>query len=298
MIEINSVTKKFGDFTAIEDISFKVEEASIYGLVGYNGAGKTTLLKTCAGIYKPEGGGVFVNGENIYDNDKIRKDLFFVPDDLCFFRGYNLIKMKKFYKGYFPNFDEKVFNNMVSAMGLDPKKSIHSFSKGMQRQAEIILAMASRPKYLLLDECFDGIDPQKRNLCKKIFIEYMAESGCSMIMSSHNLQEVSDLCDHVALINGKRLTMDVSVDDITAAYRKYRLIFNQKAEKSMFDGIANKGITIDGKLATIIVASSPEYEAKLAALNPIHIDSINLSLEEVFLNEMEANDYDITKIFS
>ncbi|MGN0521160.1 MAG: ABC transporter ATP-binding protein [Eubacterium sp.] len=297
MIEIKNVTKKFGTFTAIEDISFNVEPSSIYGLVGYNGAGKTTLLKICAGIYKPEGGGVFINGENIYDNGKVRSDLFFVPDDLQFFRGYNLNKMKSFYKGYYPNFDEKVFNNMVGAMGLDPKKSIHSFSKGMQRQGEIILAMATRPKYLLLDECFDGIDPQKRNLCKKIFIEYMAETGCSMIMSSHNLQEVADLCDHVALINGKKLTMDVSVDDISAAYKKYRLIFSESIDKSIFDGIENKGITVDGKLATIIVSSSFD-DARLNALNPIHIDSINLSLEEVFLNEMEDKDYDITKIFS
>lgn len=298
MIEILNVTKKFGDFTAIEDISFKVEESSIYGLVGYNGAGKTTLLKICSGIYKPDGGGVFINGQNVYDNGQLRSDLFFVPDDLYFPRGNNLIKMKKLYQGYFPNFDEKVFNNMVEAMGLDPKKSIHSFSKGMQRQAETILAMATRPKYLFLDECFDGIDPQKRNLCKKIFIEYMAETGCSMIMSSHNLQEVSDLCDRVALINGKKLTMDVGVDDITSAYRKYRMIFKDNIDKSIFDGISNKGITIDNKLATIIVSSSSESEAKLNALNPIHIDSINLSLEEVFLNEMEDKDYDITKIFS
>lgn len=297
MIEINKVTKKFGDFTAIEDISFKVEEASIYGLIGYNGAGKTTLLKTCAGIYRADGGSVLINGENVYDNGRLRNDMFYVPDDLCFFRNANLKKMRDFYKGYYSDFSDNVFNNMVDAMGLDTKKNIGSFSKGMQRQAEVVLALATRPKYMLLDEVFDGIDPQKRNLCKKVFIEYMAETGCSMIMSSHNLQEVSDLCDHVALINGKRLTMDVCVDDISAAYRKYRMIFDEPITKEKFANIENKGVTIDGKLATIIVASSFDDSA-LNALNPIHIDSINLSLEEVFLNEMEDKDYDITKIFS
>lgn len=297
MIEINKVTKKFGDFTAIEDISFKVEEASIYGLIGYNGAGKTTLLKTCAGIYRADGGSVLINGENVYDNGALRNDMFYVPDDLCFFRNASLKKMRDFYKGYYTDFSDKVFNNMVDAMGLDIKKNIGSFSKGMQRQAEVVLALATRPKYMLLDEVFDGIDPQKRNFCKKVFIEYMAETGCSMIMSSHNLQEVSDLCDHVALINGKKLTMDVCVDDISAAYRKYRMIFDEPVTKEKFANIENKGVTIDGKLATIIVASSFDDSA-LNALNPIHIDSINLSLEEVFLNEMEDKDYDITKIFS
>jgi ABC-2 type transport system ATP-binding protein len=297
MIEIKNVTKKFGDFTAIEDISFNVEESSIYGLVGYNGAGKTTLLKACAGIYKTDGGQVLISGKDVYDNGIARTDLFFIPDDLAFVRSATLNKMRNLYKGYYPNFSDKVFDNMVEAMGLDPKNRISAFSKGMQRQAEIVLAMATRPKYMLLDEVFDGIDPQKRNLCKKIFVEYMAETGCSMIMSSHNLQEVSDLCDHVALINGKHLTMNVSVDDVSSAYKKYRLIFKDEIDKSIFSNIENKGVTIDGRLATIIVSSSLD-ESALLCLEPVHIDSVNLSLEEVFLNEMEDKDYDITKIFS
>lgn len=205
MIEIKNVTKKYGNYVAVEDISFKVEESSIYGLVGYNGAGKTTLLKTAAGILKPESGEVLFDSQNVYDNGKVRSSLLYVPDEVYFVKGASLQKMGKIYKGYFPNFNSKVFKNMTEAMGLDPKKNIGSFSKGMQRQAEVVLAMSTMPKYMLLDEVFDGIDPLKRNLCKKIFIEYMAETGCSMIMSSHNLQEIADLCDHVALINGKNL---------------------------------------------------------------------------------------------
>lgn len=297
MIEVKNITKRFGDFTAIEDINFTVEKSSIYGLVGYNGAGKTTLLKVCAGIYKPENGAVFVDDENVYDNGKIRANMFYVPDDLYFAPASNLLRMKKLYKGYYPNFSDKIFDNMVDAMGLDPKKSISSFSKGMQRQAEVVLAMATRPKYMLLDEVFDGIDPQKRSFCKNLFLEYMAETGCSMIMSSHNLQEVADLCDRVALIDGKKLKMNVGVDDISGAYRKYIMIFAENVDKSMFDGILNKGLKIDGKLATIIVANDFD-EKRLQALKPIHLDSVNLSFEEVFLNEMEDKEYDITKIFS
>ncbi|MCR5208187.1 MAG: ABC transporter ATP-binding protein [Eubacterium sp.] len=297
MIEIKNVTKRFGDFTAIENINLTVEPSSIYGLVGYNGAGKTTLLKICSGIYKPEEGEVLLDSENVYDNGKKRAELFFVPDDVYFPRNATLEKMKKLYMGYYPSFDEKVYNNMRDALGLDEKKNIRSFSKGMQRQAIVILAMATRPKFLFLDEVFDGIDPQKRSLCKKIFIEYMAETGCSMIMSSHNLIELGDLCDKIALINGKHLTMNVSVDDISAAYVKYRLVLKDAADAEKLREIPNKGISGDGKLATIIVSSDVGEEA-FASLNPIHIDSIQLSLEEVFLNEMEDKDYDIAKIFS
>lgn len=297
MIEIKNVTKKFGSFTAIENISFNIEKSSIYGLVGYNGAGKTTLLKTCAGIYAPEEGEVIIDGENVYDNGIIRSNIFFVPDDMYFPKGSTLVKMKNFYKGYYENFSEKVFYKMASAMGLDINASIQSFSKGMQRQAEIILAMATRPKYLLLDEVFDGIDPQKRNLCKNIFIEYMAETECSILMSSHNLQEVSDLCDHVALINGKSLALNVSVDDVSNAYKKYRLIFDRDVTAEEFAGINYKDITIKDRMVTIMVDSQLDPQV-FNALAPIHMDSVTLSLEEVFLNEMEDRKYDITSIFS
>lgn len=297
MIEVNNITKKFGDFTAIQDISFAVQESSIYGLVGYNGAGKTTLLKIAAGIIKPTQGQVLMGGIDTFDSGDIRTNMIYIPDDVYFMPTASLNRMKKLYKGYFPNFSDKVYDNMVEAMGLDPKKSIASFSKGMKRQAEIVLAMSTMPKYMLLDEVFDGIDPQKRNMCKKIFIEYMAETGCSMIMSSHNLQELTDLCDHIGLINGKRLTMDVSVDDISSKYKKYRLIFDSPEQIAQLQNIPNKGIQSDGKMATIIVTSDID-DSIIYSLNPIHIDCINLSLEEVFLNEMEDKNYDITKIFS
>ncbi|MDE6156249.1 MAG: hypothetical protein K2F67_07415, partial [Eubacterium sp.] len=172
-----------------------------------------------------------------------------------------------------------------------------SFSKGMQRQAEIILAMSTRPKFMLLDEVFDGIDPQKRSLCKRLFIEYMAETDCSILMSSHNLQEVADLCDHVALINGKSLALNVSVDDVSSAYKKYRLIFNRDVFEYEFSNIEYRNIQIDNRMVTIIVSSSLD-KMLLESLGPIHIDCVTLSLEEVFLNEMEDRKYDISAIFS
>lgn len=296
MIEIKNVTKKYGDFTAIEDITLTIPNSSIYGLVGYNGAGKTTLLKVAAGVIKAESGEVLYDNENVYDNAKVRENLFYVPDNFYTLSGASLKRMGKFYKGYYPNFSDEVFNKMIDIMNIDASKNISSFSKGMQRQAQVILAMSTMPKYLLFDEVFDGIDPSKRNLLKKLFINYMSQSECSILMSSHNLIEIADMCDHVALINGKKLQLDISADEASSAYVKYRLIFNESVDESIFANIENKGIVADGRLATIIVSSSFD-ENVFKSLGAIHIDAINLSLEELILNEMEDRNCDISKIF-
>lgn len=298
MIEFNGVTKKFDDYVAVEDITFNVEPSSIYGLIGYNGAGKTTLLKTAAGIYRADEGDILMGGQYVFDNDDIRKDMFYIPDDLYFPINATPKSMAKFYSDYYPNFSFKTFENLLGVFGLDRKKRIRGFSKGMQRQTEIILGLSAHPKYLLLDETFDGLDPQKKEITKKLFVEYIAENEASLIISSHNLSELSNLCDHVGLINGKRLTMNCSVYDISQNYSKVRVIFNREISESDFSQIKYKSIDIDGKIAMIIFEGDSESEkAKLNALGPIAIDEYQLTMEEVFLNEMEDKKYDITKIF-
>lgn len=298
MIEFKNVTKKFGDFVAVEDISFKVEPSSIYGLIGYNGAGKTTLLKTAAGIYKAENGEVLMDSQNTFNNDDIRKVMFYIPDDLYFPMNASPKSMAKFYADYYPNFSWKTFDNLIELFGLDPKKKIRGFSKGMQRQTEIVLALASKPKFLLLDETFDGLDPQKREITKKLFVEYIAENEASIIISSHNLVELSNLCDNAGLINGKHLTMDCSVYDISQNYSKLRLIFDRDVTEEDFKDIKYKSIEIDGKIVMIIFeGNASEEKQKLNALLPVAVDEYQLTMEEVFLNEMEDKKYDITKIF-
>lgn len=298
MIEFVNVTKKFGDFTAVENITFRVEPSSIYGLIGYNGAGKTTLLKTAAGIYKSDEGTVLMDGVDTYDNDTVRREMFYIPDDLYFPMNATINSMAKFYADYYPNFSMKTLNNLVEVFGLDPKKKIRGFSKGMQRQTEIILALASHPKYMLLDETFDGLDPHKKEVTKKLFIEYVAESECSLVISSHNLSELSELCDNVGLINGKQLVMDCSVYDISKNYSKIRLIFDRDVTENDFKNIKYKSLEIDGRVAMIIFDKDTiEEKQKLNALLPMAIDEYQLTMEEVFLNEMEDKKYDITKIF-
>lgn len=298
MVSVDRVTKKFGNFVAIENLSFKVDKGSIYGLVGFNGAGKTTLLKTIAGVYKADSGDVTVDGLKIYNSEELRQKMFYVPDDIFFEPFSSIEKMGKFYKGYYPDFSFETLDKLCGIFGLDKKARLNSFSKGMQRQAEMILGMSTKPELLLLDESFDGLDPAKRNLMNNMLIEYVTETGCSVIISSHNLSELTDICDHIALINGKKIVLDCSVDDISASRCKFRLVFNEEKNESDFSEFEIKKFTKEGRIITLSVSGNPdENEKKLNDMKPLLIEKFPLRLEEIFLEEMEGADYDFKEIF-
>lgn len=298
MVEIKNVTKKFGGFTALEDISFTVDIGSVYGLVGYNGAGKTTLLRCCAGIYRPDGGEVLIGGHNAYDNNVNRHKLFFVPDEIYYEANSSMSDMARFYAGYYPAFSMEIFNNAAELFDLDTKKKIRGFSKGMLRQAEIVFAFACRPQNMLLDEAFDGLDPAKRHIVKQLFLEYAAESGCSMIISSHNLQEISELCDHIGLINGKRLKLSLKTSDIPKLYKQITASFDKEICKVDFDFPDAEVVRIDGNTAVVAaMGNAPEVEEKLKALNPVEIISESMTMEDVFVQGLEKKEKDVSKIF-
>lgn len=298
MIEVKSLTKRFGDFTALEDLSFKVDKTSVYGLVGYNGAGKTTLLKTISGVYKADKGEVLIDGVNVFDSTVERQRLFYVPDQIYFEPNSTILSMAKFYCGYYPDFSFDTLDKLCEVFGLDKNAKLNSFSKGMQRQAEMILGMSTNPLILLLDESFDGLDPAKRNLMNKMLVEYVAEKGCSVIVSSHNLHELVDICDHIALINGKKIVLDCCVDDISESRCKFRLVFNDEKTKEDFSDFYCTSITIDGRIITVTIkGDADEAEEQLKLMNPILIERFPLSLEEIFLEEMEGSDYDFKEIF-
>lgn len=298
MVTVDRVTKKFGNFVAIENLSFKVDKGSIYGLVGFNGAGKTTLLKTIAGVYKADSGDVTVDGLKIYNSEELRQKMFYVPDDIFFEPFSSIEKMGKFYKGYYPDFSFETLDKLCGIFGLDKKARLNSFSKGMQRQAEMILGMSTKPELLLLDESFDGLDPAKRNLMNNMLIEYVTETGCSVIISSHNLSELTDICDHIALINGKKIVLDCSVDDISASRCKFRLVFNEEKNESDFSEFEIKKFTKEGRIITLSVSGNPdENEKKLNDMKPLLMEKFPLRLEEIFLEEMEGADYDFKEIF-
>lgn len=299
MIEVKNLTKRFGKFTALQDISLSVQNGSVYGLVGYNGAGKTTLLKNISGIYKPESGEVLFDGENIFNNEKKKEEIFFMPDDLYFSPYANMKKMADFYNGYYTRFNYDTFNRLVEAFGLDPKKRINGFSKGMQRQAEMVLALSTHPKLLLLDESFDGIDPQKRLLMKGLLKETIKENNTTVIISSHNLQELENLCDHIGIINGKKISITGAVDELSYGKTKFRLAFAREFTLEEFKDIKCDNLEKDGQLALFTVSgNTDEAEEQIEKLAPAVTEKISLSLEEIFMQEMEGTDYDYKSILA
>lgn len=298
MIEIREVTKKYGKFTAVDKLSMTVDKGSVYGLVGYNGVGKTTLLKTVAGIYRADGGSVTVDGVDVFDSADVKRRMFYVPDDLYFNYNSSIEKMAKFYAGYYPKFSFETLDKLCGVFKLDKTARINSFSKGMQRQAAMILGMSTLPEILLLDESFDGLDPAKRSLMNNMLIEYAADRECSIIVSSHNLHELTDICDHIALINGKRIVLDCSVDDISASRCKFRAVFADEKSREDFADFDIKRFDKDGKIVTLSLGGDPEEnEKKLNAMSPLLVEKYPLTLEEIFLEEMEDTDYDFKEIF-
>ena len=300
MIEIKNLIKCYGKYTALDRLSFTVEPGTVYGLIGYNGAGKTTLLKTVAGVYKADSGEVLFDGENIYDNARQKSRLFYVPDDIYFKAYSNMNKMAAFYNGYYSNFSYDTFKRLTDVFGLDPKKNLNGFSKGMQRQAELVLAMATNPDFLLLDESFDGLDPQKRQIIKNLVTEYVKERGAHVIISSHNLHDLGDMCDRFGLINGKKLVLDHNMADVGDDFTKYRMAFAEGIDKAEedFSAVPISKFIKDGRLITVTVKGEREKaEALIKSMGPVYLEQFPMTMEEIFLEEVEGVDYDFSQIF-
>ncbi len=289
LIEIKGVTKKYGDYTAIENVNITVEDSSVYGIAGFNGCGKTTLLNVCAGVFKAEEGAVFLDGADAFDNSKERKELFYLTDDTWFPAKNSVLSSAKYFSKYFPGFDFDVLQEVCDLFGLNSKSNIKSLSKGMKKQAGLAIAFAASPKYLLIDETFDGLDPHKREILRKLLLEYINTTGASVIISSHNLADISDLCDHIAIINGKSVILNCAIEDISEHYRRVYMTFENQVNEELFKGVNYRKCELTERTATLIVCGDVEKEIeKLSALGAENIKTELLTLEEVFSEETEA----------
>ncbi|MCL2023774.1 MAG: ABC transporter ATP-binding protein [Oscillospiraceae bacterium] len=298
MIETIGLTKNYGDFTAIKNLSFKVEAGSIYGLAGYNGAGKTTLLKCVAGILQADEGKVLIDGGEAFDSNR-RERLFFAADELMSPLGFNMRRLAHLYAGYHPHFSFQVFDKLCKAFDLNTRKALTGFSKGMRRQAEMIYALSSMPKILLLDEAFDGLDPQKRALCKDIFIQYIAEHDCTMIISSHNLDDLQRLCDRFGLMDGKTLKLDSDSADIGKNYSRFVITLKDENTQVCCPAVRIKRYRRHGTQLTFEACGNlNELRQLLASLDTDGFRELNLTVDEIFLFEMEDEKNDISKIFT
>lgn len=297
MIKTEQVVKKFGDFTALDEISCTIPERCIYGLVGSNGAGKSTFLRILSGVYKADVGTVYLDGKPLYDNPLAKEDMVFVSDDMYFLSGANLKRMASLYSSVYKNFDKEKFFKFTGELGLDSKKNLNSFSKGMRRQVAVLLAVCSNTKYMFFDETFDGLDPIMRNFVGKIISSEIIDRGTTAIITSHSLRELENSCDKLAVLHKGGLIFEDDVDNLKTKLFKVQIAFDKDYDESMFNGLEILSFRKKGSVSEMIVkGDKAETEAFLKEKTPILFDILHLSLEEVFTYEMSALGYEFDDV--
>jgi ABC-type multidrug transport system, ATPase component len=297
MITTTSLTKKFDDFIALNEFNASIPDGCIYGLVGSNGSGKSTLLRLISGIYRPDAGSIEIDGQTPYENNAVKSQIFHVSDELYFFPGARLEDMASFYEQIYPGFDRETYREMCGRFPIDPKKKIATFSKGMKRQVSLILGLACRPKYLLLDEAFDGLDPVIRIGFRKLLADQMASRDLTVVIASHNLRELEDLCDYMGLLHQGRVIFQREIDQANLGFCKVQVGFHELPADDAFAPLDILRKDRTGSVVRLIVRGrSDEVQQYLHTLRPLFVETIPLTLEEVFIHEMEAVGYDYNKI--
>ena len=292
MIQAEKLVKRFDEYTALNGIDCRIEKGCIYGMVGSNGAGKSTFLRLITGVYRPDGGRVTIDGEDVFNNPSVKNRIAFVPDDLYFVPGASMNRMAACYRRVYRDFDEKRFEYLAKSFRLDPTRPIHTFSKGMKRQAAIILALSTRPEYMFFDETFDGLDPVMRSLVKGLICEDVLEKQATAIITSHSLRELEDTCDQLALLHEGGVVLESDVQDLKTGLFKVQVAFLDAYDSSRFTGIDCLHYQQSGSVANLIIRGDREETiAKMKRLQPVLLDVLPLTLEEVFTYEMKALGY-------
>ncbi len=292
MIRTENLTKKFDSYTALKDISCTIQDGCIYGMVGSNGAGKSTFLRILSGVYKADGGRALLDGAPIYENPQAKGQIVFVPDELYYINGASMERMATLYASLYPSFDRSRYKTLAGELGLDLKKNLNTFSKGMRRQAITILALAVRPKYIFFDETFDGMDPVVRSYIKKLICQDVLDRGAAAIITSHSLRELEDTCDQLALLHRGGLVLESDIQNLKTSQFKIQIAFQEAYDRQKFDGLDLVHFSKYGSVANLIVRGDREETLnKLRAMQPVLLEALPLTLEEVFTYEMEALGY-------
>ena len=291
MLELKNVTKSFGDFKALDNLSMTVPKGAVYGLVGPNGAGKSTAIRCLLGVYRPDQGEITLNGETIYENPEIKTTIGSIPDDIFYFPSATLEDMRKFYRGIYPKFDDALFERLYEVFNLPRKSPIRRFSKGMQKQAAFHLSICTRPDLLVLDEPVDGLDPVMRRQVWSLLLSDVAQHGTTVLISSHNLRELEDICDHVGIMDHGKMLLERSLADMQGSTHKLQIVGN------IPEGLDILHEAASGRLKTLIVrGDAKKIEATVAQSNPGYFDLLPLSLEEIFIYELGGVNYEVKNI--
>lgn len=297
MIKVNNLRKKYNNTEVLSRVSLKVNKGSIYGLLGSNGAGKTTLLKIIAGILKHDDGEVNVEDQGIFENVALKEQLIFIPDIPYFFSQYTVKQMAEFYARTYPSWNAKRFDQLCSLLSLPMTKKVQQFSKGMQRQVAFCLALSSMPSYLILDEPFDGLDPVVRKKIKNLIIQDVADREMTVIVSSHNLREVEDICDHIGILHQGEFILEKDLDDLKSDIHKIQIAFKDPVSIELFNAFDVLHKEKRGSVILVIVKGErTKIDRLVTEHEPLVYDLLPLTLEEIFVYEMEGVGYAIENI--
>lgn len=296
MIEIRDLVKTFDGFKALNGTNLTVPKGSVYGLVGPNGAGKSTLIRHLCGIYKQDSGSVAIEGQEVYENPEMKSRIALIPDDWFFFNQASIKDMKNFYKGVYPRFSEERYKKLEEAFPIDEKRSIRHLSKGMQKQVAFRLALSSMPDYMILDEPVDGLDPVMRRQVWSLMMSDVAERGTTVMVSSHNLRELEDVCDHVGVMDKGRVLLERNLSQLQDNMVKLQVVFQENVTEVPKE-IPTLHASAIGRVHTLIMRENAAAATEmLAKFNPVLVDAVPLTLEEIFIYELGGQDYEVKNI--
>ncbi len=297
MIEAKELTKYFDGITAVDHINAQIRDGYVFGLIGTNGAGKSTFLRMACGVLKPDEGSILIDGETVYENTALKQKFFYISDEQYFFGNATPEEMMTFYRNVYPLFDVPRFYHLLESFGLDKRRKISTFSKGMKKQLSVILGLCSNTEYLFCDETFDGLDPVMRQAVKSLFANDMAERNLTPVIASHNLRELEDICDHVGVLHKGGILLSKDLDDMKLNIHKIQCVLKPGMKAEDLEGLDKIKTEYRGSLATITVRGKREdVEAVMRSFEPLFFELIPLSLEEIFISETEVAGYDIKKL--
>ena len=292
MIEGRSLVKRFDSFRALDGLNLSAPRGAVYGLVGPNGAGKSTFIRHLAGIYRQDEGELLVDGEPVYENPGIKEKIAYIPDDIFFYTQASIRDMARFAESLYPRFDRERYEKLSALFGLDEKRPMRKLSKGQQKQAAFQIAMAQRPELLVLDEPVDGLDPVMRRQIWSVLLSDVEQYGTTVLVSSHNLRELEDVCDHVGIMNHGRMMIERSLSDLQENLVKLQLAYPDGG--SLPEGLEIVHESATGRLRQLILRGrAEELTEKIAATQPLFLDLVPLSLEEIFIYELGGADYEV-----
>jgi len=295
MIKVKQLCKSFDGFRALDNLDINVPKGAVYGLVGPNGAGKSTVIRHIAGIYRQDAGQVLVDGEPVYENVAVKSRMAYIPDDIFYYTQASINDMKNFYSSIYPNFSNERFEKLGEIFKLDRRHLMRRLSKGMQKQASFWLTMSMCPEVIILDEPVDGLDPVMRRQVWSILLGDVAEHGTTVLVSSHNLRELEDVCDHVGIMNRGKMLVERSLDQLQDNIVKIQLAFDDKG--SLPEGLEILHQSSTGRLQQLILrGKAEELSARIMAAKPLFLDVVPLSLEEIFIYELGGADDEIKNI--